>query len=472
MKTIGERLEEGWNYIGHDGAYDILKHVDDDMYLVATATSEYIVSPTSSGCLWECQCKDFEERGAKNGEGCKHIQLLDKTLRKQAELQETIDKDLKESADEGAKKMAADKKKGAKKKEDTEAQEKLDEKRKECDAIYGPMDKEIRDGKREELLHDIAKRLIDAKLFKEVYTDQLEKKLKNMYNAGLVTLIEKYDEVGWDKFCEVYKVEADKRPEQTKKKPEEPKPPPGPKLEGATFPETKELKVHKGKIEEKPAKKEVVVPEIVKEVNEELKKEATAMAIQGEIDTDLTHIDEAIEMREGLKTLYEGVMRKGSDYDTIPGTHKPTLLKPGAEILRTFCRLIPDMRLEAGTIEDWEKGFFNYNVKCTLTNSETGKIMGVCIGSCNSMEAKYRYRWEYVKHGQKAPEGAQTRKTKEGYEQYRAINDDPYTLVNTFQKMAEKRAFVGATLMATGASMIFTQDLEDMGDAIQAKQRR
>ena len=225
-------MEEGWSYIGHDGAYDILRHVDDDMYLVANPTSEYIVSPTDSGILWECQCKDFQERGAKNGEGCKHIQLLDKTLRKQAELQETIDKDIKKSADAGAKKMAADKKKGAKKKEDKTDYEKLDEKRTECDAIYGAMDREIRDGKREELLHDIGKRLIDAELFKEVYTDQLEKKLKNIYNAGLVTLINKYDEVGWDKFCELYKIEADKRPEMPAKKPDEPKLPPGPKPEG------------------------------------------------------------------------------------------------------------------------------------------------------------------------------------------------------------------------------------------------
>ena len=130
------------------------------------------------------------------------------------------------------------------------------------------MDREIRDGKREELLHDIGKRLIDAKLYKEVYTDQLEKKLKNIYNAGLVTLIKKYDEVGWDKFCELYKIEADKRPEMPEKKPEEPKLPPGPEPGGATFPKTKELKVHKGKIEEKPKEDEAVVPEVVEKPTE------------------------------------------------------------------------------------------------------------------------------------------------------------------------------------------------------------
>lgn len=39
------------------------------------------------------------------------------------------------------------------------------------------------------------------------------------------------------------------------------------------------------------------------------------------------------------------------------------------------------------------------------------------------------------------------------------------SLKNTIQKMAQKRAFVGAILMATGASEFFTQDVEDMGIA-------
>ena len=36
------------------------------------------------------------------------------------------------------------------------------------------------------------------------------------------------------------------------------------------------------------------------------------------------------------------------------------------------------------------------------------------------------------------------------------------SMKNTIMKIAQKRAFVGAMLLATGASEFFTQDIEDM----------
>ena len=44
----------------------------------------------------------------------------------------------------------------------------------------------------------------------------------------------------------------------------------------------------------------------------------------------------------------------------------------------------------------------------------------------------------------------------------RVENPDVIGLQNTIQKMAQKRAIVGAVLLATGASEFFTQDVEDM----------
>jgi hypothetical protein len=41
-------------------------------------------------------------------------------------------------------------------------------------------------------------------------------------------------------------------------------------------------------------------------------------------------------------------------------------------------------------------------------------------------------------------------------------NTEPFDLVNTLQKMAQKRALVAAVLVGTGASQFFTQDIEDM----------
>ena len=44
---------------------------------------------------------------------------------------------------------------------------------------------------------------------------------------------------------------------------------------------------------------------------------------------------------------------------------------------------------------------------------------------------------------------------------YRNPNPDGADVVNTIQKMAQKRALVAATLIATSASEFFTQDVED-----------
>jgi hypothetical protein len=45
---------------------------------------------------------------------------------------------------------------------------------------------------------------------------------------------------------------------------------------------------------------------------------------------------------------------------------------------------------------------------------------------------------------------------------YRIANPNVVSMKNTIMKMAQKRAFVGAILVATGASEFYTQDIEDM----------
>jgi hypothetical protein len=45
---------------------------------------------------------------------------------------------------------------------------------------------------------------------------------------------------------------------------------------------------------------------------------------------------------------------------------------------------------------------------------------------------------------------------------YRVANPNVVSMKNTIMKMAQKRAFVGAILVATGASEFYTQDIEDM----------
>ncbi len=170
---------------------------------------------------------------------------------------------------------------------------------------------------------------------------------------------------------------------------------------------------------------------------------------------------------QNLNQFYTGIMQKGTDYDTIPGTPKPTLLKSGAEMLRMRFGFNPEFKISKG-LTDIQKGFIEYDVTCSLLRD--GTLFAEGVGNANSLESKWRYRWvwptdlpkDFDKTKAYETYGA-TRKTKQGGTQYRIDNENPQDQANTILKIAKKRAFVDAILTATGASRIFTQDVEDMG---------
>src|SRR5580765_8222062 len=90
-----------------------------------------------------------------------------------------------------------------------------------------------------------------------------------------------------------------------------------------------------------------------------------------------------------IQQVMEAVMQEGFHYGVIPGTQKPTLLKPGAEKLIVTFRLAPMLSIERIELAD---GHREYQVKCTLVHIPTGRVFGEGIGSCSTREAKYRYR--------------------------------------------------------------------------------
>lgn len=186
-------------------------------------------------------------------------------------------------------------------------------------------------------------------------------------------------------------------------------------------------------------------------------------------------VDEAERRIRELQSFVKGQMAEGTDYGKIPGTDKPTLLKPGAEKLAMIYGFAIEVEV-TNRIEDWERGFFAYECVCRLANKRTGVIEAMGVGSCNSKEARYRWRFAFESE---LPEGIDrarlhkvTRKSKrtgQPYTQYRLENDDPYTLVNTVLKMAKKRAVVDAVLSATRSSGLFTQDIEDFPDFVEGE---
>jgi len=187
-------------------------------------------------------------------------------------------------------------------------------------------------------------------------------------------------------------------------------------------------------------------------------------------------------MRQATKEI----LVESVDFGAIPGAgDKPTLLKPGAEKLCFLFGLRPTFELR-DSIEDWAGGLFYYRYACVL-HSQDGEVLADGEGSCNSREVKYRYRQgerkcpncgksaiikgksEYgggwVCFAKKGGCGAKFKDgdaSIEGQETGRVENPDPADLVNTIQKMAQKRALVAAVLVGAGASQFFTQDVEDM----------
>jgi len=190
-----------------------------------------------------------------------------------------------------------------------------------------------------------------------------------------------------------------------------------------------------------------------------------------------------------IQGLMKEVMKDGEHYGVIPGTgKKPSLLKPGAEKINFIFRLEPEYQISRHELPN---GHREFEVVCTLRQIGTGVKVGEGVGSCSTMESKYRYRnvADYEILDQKIPADAKERKgeyRKQGFgmkqidgawcwvkytSTEKADNPDIADVYNTVLKMAKKRAYVDATLTATAASDFFTQDVEDFTEAPQSQPR-
>lgn len=214
-----------------------------------------------------------------------------------------------------------------------------------------------------------------------------------------------------------------------------------------------------------------------------------------EIETDVVVKEKPTEMEiwnptavleqvKLIQDLMKSVMKVNEHFGIIPGTNKPTLLKPGAEKLGLTFRLEPQYTIERIKLED---DHIEYIVTCDLRHINTGQRWGSGVGSCSTKESKYRWRKSErlcpvcnspaIIQGKKEFGGGYVCwKKKGGCGEGFAINDvdiisqevgkkeneDIADQYNTVLKMAKKRAHVDAMLTATAASDIFTQDLEEL----------
>jgi hypothetical protein len=183
-----------------------------------------------------------------------------------------------------------------------------------------------------------------------------------------------------------------------------------------------------------------------------------------------------------IQEVYKTHMRPDVDYGVIPGTNKPSLYKPGAEKIGFMFHFVPEFDV---TRFDYPGGHREYEIKCRLMAKGGLSKLGEGVGSCSTLEKKYRYRTEAGAPVKPVPKefwtlrdagdtagmkqisgGLRFSKINGAYmfcaEGKQIENPDIADLYNTVLKMAKKRAFVDATLTVSGVSDTFTQDVEDM----------
>lgn len=182
-----------------------------------------------------------------------------------------------------------------------------------------------------------------------------------------------------------------------------------------------------------------------------------------------------------IQDLMRRVMKEGVHFGKIPGCgDKPTLLKAGAEKIGMVFQLVPTFEYQA---REMAEGHREYEFTCTLTHRPSGKVVGQGVGTCSTMESKYRYRWDNTFEevpkdfwktrdpqliggpsyaARKAwVQGDGGERAQKWFVFQKVEHVDPADYYNTVKKIAKKRALVDCTITATACSDIFDQDTVD-----------
>ncbi len=145
-------------------------------------------------------------------------------------------------------------------------------------------------------------------------------------------------------------------------------------------------------------------------------------------NVNINEVANLMQKISSFQSVVQKTLKQNHDYGIIPGTPKPTLLKPGAEKIHMLMGVQSEYEI-LEKVQDYEKGFFAFTVKCKLYKGDLKITEG--LGHCNTKEKKF-------------------------------VKIDPYTMANTSLKMAKKRSQIDATLTIASLSDIFTQDIEDL----------
>jgi hypothetical protein len=183
------------------------------------------------------------------------------------------------------------------------------------------------------------------------------------------------------------------------------------------------------------------------------------------------HVFDPREVKERVDAIHRimsKMMQKDVHYGVIPGTKKPTLYKPGSEILLLTFRIAIEPEITDLSTSDE----IRYRIRAFGRHVPTSAFVGAGVGECSSNEEKFLWRAALSKEEfAGTPEDQKRYKYKKEWDRGRSmivkveqIKVPPADAANAVLKRAKKRAQVDFCLTAMAASDIFTQDVEDLPD--------
>lgn len=206
--------------------------------------------------------------------------------------------------------------------------------------------------------------------------------------------------------------------------------------------------------------------------------------MQAEESTQAMSVNQVHNQIQLIQQLMKSELREGEHYGKIPGCgDKDCLYKSGAEKISMMFKMAPRFKVEN---VDLGGGHREFRIVTELYHIITGRFLGEGLGSCSTMESKYRYRnasricpacsaetiikgkqeygGGYICFAKKGGCGAKFKDDEPAIvnqPQGKTDNPDIADAYNTVLKMGKKRSLVDAVLTVTAASDIFTQDIEE-----------
>lgn len=229
-------------------------------------------------------------------------------------------------------------------------------------------------------------------------------------------------------------------------------------------------------------------PPLDVEVDEQGETRVVTRGPVGVVPHDAKAVIDTMQQMTAIRTFVAKELKEKLDVISIPGVDKQVLSLAGSQKICTFFNVRPEFRVERLELpHPTVAGHVEYIVHCTLLSRVSGRAVSAGVGSCSTMESKYRYRkaertcpecgkaaiikgkaeygggWVCFKKkdgcGAKFRDGDQA---IESQESGRIENVDIYDQRNTVLKMGKKRAYVDAAITMANLSEFFTQDLDEL----------